>query len=156
MIKRYAVITNGKVDNICLWDGDTAKWTPEAGTEVVEVSDNIGPGWLVDGDGFVPPPPPQPVLRRTDLTANDFLDLFTPTEQATFEVAIEGVKALIASGGTPNATQASLFVVNRRINSVDLISLDDPRIASSLDILVSAGIIQAGRKADIIAGVAPE
>ena len=98
---------------------------------------------------------PQPVLRRTDLTANDFLDLFTTSEQATFEVAIEGVKALIASGGTPNATQASLLVVNRRISSVDLISLDDPRIASSLDILIAANIIQAERKEEILTGEIP-
>lgn len=111
--------------------------------------------WTYDGATWTAPPPPQPVLRRTDLTANDFFDLFTPTEQATFEVAIESVKALIASGGTPNAVQAGLLVVNRRISSVDFISLDDPRIASSLDVLVFAGIIQAGRKADIIAGVTP-
>ena len=64
MIKRYAIIANGKVDNICLWDGVTP-WTPNAGTEVVEAPDNIGPGWLVDGEGFVPPPPPPPPEKVT-------------------------------------------------------------------------------------------
>lgn len=91
--------------------------------------------------------------RRADLTANDFLDLFTPTEQAMFEVAIENVRALISNGGTPNPVQAGLLVVNRRVSSVDLLSLDDPRIAASLDILIAAGIIQAGRKAEILTGV---
>jgi hypothetical protein len=33
---------------------------------VVEVPDNVGPGWLVDGEGFVPPPPPEPTIREVD------------------------------------------------------------------------------------------
>lgn len=150
---RYAIIRNGTVENVCEWDGDTGKWSPPAGMEAIEAPAHVGPGFTYAGGVFTAPTAPVVPPRRSDLTANDFLDLFTQTEQAMFEVAIESVKALISNGGTPNPVQAGLLVVNRRVSSVDLLSLDDPRIAASLDILIAAGIIQAERKAVILTGV---
>lgn len=55
---RYAVIYNGKIDNICLWDGATP-WQPEVG-DVVE----CGEGWAIGGtyeNGVYTPP--QPVIE---------------------------------------------------------------------------------------------
>jgi hypothetical protein len=141
-----AIVKNGIVTN---------RIVAETWPDGVEIPQGVPVdiGWLYDGETFTAPTAPVVPPRRNDLTANDFLDLFTQTEQAMFEVAIESVRALISSGGTPNPVQAGLLVVNRRVSSVDLLSLDDPRIAASLDILIAAGIIQAGRKAVILTGV---
>jgi hypothetical protein len=60
MIKRYAIIKNNKIQNICLWDGVTL-WEPEEGSTVIESSD----AWRIDGtfvDGVYHDPVPQPTL----------------------------------------------------------------------------------------------
>lgn len=35
MVSRYAIIQNGVCTNVVRWDGDTTKWTPPAGAQVV-------------------------------------------------------------------------------------------------------------------------
>lgn len=63
MIKRYAIIKNNKIDNICLWDGIEVWEVPENAT-VIEAESYWGiGGTLVDGQynppvPFVPPGPP--------------------------------------------------------------------------------------------------
>ena len=152
--QNYALIRDGLVETVCVWDGNTETWSPPDGVLAIQ-TDSAGAGWTYADGVFSPPPPAETVRKREGLTANDFLDLFTTTEQATFEVSLEMVKALISKGGSPSGAQAGLLVVDRRISSTDAISLDDPRIASALDVLIAAGVIQAGRKADIIAGTPP-
>lgn len=59
MIKRYAVIKNNKIDNICLWDGVT-EWIPAEDASVVEAED----AWKMDGtfiDGVYHDPVPEPI-----------------------------------------------------------------------------------------------
>lgn len=152
---KYALIRNNIVENVIVWNGDTNVWAPSADVVAVECPENVGVGWRYSNSGFLTPTVDVVQPRLTNLTANDFLDLFTITEQAAFEISLETVKSLIASGGTPSPTQSALLVVNRRLSSTDLISLSDPRISASLDILVSAGILEFERKAIILAGNLP-
>jgi len=55
---RHAIIKNGLVTNVVLWDKQT-DWTPPEGAEVVALDDGTpaGPGWTYDGTTFTPPPP---------------------------------------------------------------------------------------------------
>jgi len=49
--KTYAVVVDGKVVNVAVWDGETA-WTPERG-EAVEIPEGVsaGIGWdYIDGE----------------------------------------------------------------------------------------------------------
>ena len=47
---RYAMIKDGIVQNVCLWDGDTNTWTPPDGYLVIPAPDHIGTGWgYLDG-----------------------------------------------------------------------------------------------------------
>lgn len=69
MVTRYALLKNGIVANICLWDGVTP-WTPPAGTALVNVEGMwCDIGALYDGKVFTPdltpkPPPPKTVEER--------------------------------------------------------------------------------------------
>ena len=63
---RYAIVRNGVVENICLWDGDTKKWQPPAGTVAVNVESiwcDIGATF--DGTQFTPSKAPKPAPTKT-------------------------------------------------------------------------------------------
>jgi len=57
----YAVVVDGQVVNVVLWDGVTA-WQPAAG-EAVVIPDESGVsiGWSYEDGEFVAPPEPEPV-----------------------------------------------------------------------------------------------
>ena len=48
----YAIVDNGTVTNLVVWDGET-EWAPPAGSELVPAGDTgVGVGWLWDGSTF--------------------------------------------------------------------------------------------------------
>ena len=63
MVENWAMILNDIVENICLWDGNTATWQPPEGylMEVVPEGSPVSIGWGWDGTNFVAPPQPDPV-----------------------------------------------------------------------------------------------
>lgn len=84
MVKNYAIVINGVVDNYCRWDGElydpaTGKgWTPPEGAVMVPVTDTLaGHGATWDGKVFTPAElvQPQPTLDQklaaAGLTAAD-------------------------------------------------------------------------------------
>lgn len=48
--RRYAVVEDGTVTNVVMWDGAT-KWAPGAG-QAVPCPDDVEIGWLWDGGSF--------------------------------------------------------------------------------------------------------
>lgn len=42
---RYAMIRDGIVQNISLWDGDTTRWQPPEDMLVIPAPDYVGVGW---------------------------------------------------------------------------------------------------------------
>lgn len=59
---RYAIIKNGVVDNITLWDGDTSKWSPPQGQSAVVAPSTVQIGSTYAAGVFTPPvAPPVPV-----------------------------------------------------------------------------------------------
>jgi len=60
-MNRYAIIANGVVANIVLWDG-AASWTPPTGSTTKLVPDNsqVNIGFAFDGTNFVAPAQPAP------------------------------------------------------------------------------------------------
>ncbi|WP_312387869.1 tail fiber assembly protein, partial [Atlantibacter hermannii] len=54
MENSYAVVKDGIVINIVVWDGET-KWQPDEGY-AVKTDGSVGIGWLYDGETFTPPP----------------------------------------------------------------------------------------------------
>ena len=67
-MKRYAMIKDRIVENICLWDGNVrsdenpSAWEPPQDYELVDVEDIFcSIGWLWDGNVFVNPNPPSEI-----------------------------------------------------------------------------------------------
>ena len=52
---RYAIVEQGKVSNITIWDGVTP-WAPSAG-EAIICPDNVAIGWTYDGTNWSEPEP---------------------------------------------------------------------------------------------------
>jgi len=52
---RYAMIKDGIVQNISLWDGDTTRWQPPEDMLVIPAPDHIGMGWSYDGENWSEP-----------------------------------------------------------------------------------------------------
>ncbi|WP_175709329.1 hypothetical protein [Burkholderia ambifaria] len=54
---RYAIVRNGIVQNICIWDGDTDSWRPPDGSEAIKLNDAqyVDVGAAYDGQNFVNP-----------------------------------------------------------------------------------------------------
>lgn len=69
-MSRYAVVCDGQVINVCLWEGDKG-WQPEPGCTVHKLPDDspVGPGWTRAGNGrFVAPKDVQTVSPVVALT----------------------------------------------------------------------------------------
>ncbi|MFW5400556.1 hypothetical protein V2A85_12710 [Yersinia sp. 1252 StPb PI] len=67
-MNKYAVVLNGVVINIVVWDGES-DWSPEVG-ETVECDDAVSIGWTYDGSLFSDPklldPPPKSELYKKE------------------------------------------------------------------------------------------
>lgn len=67
--QRYAVVRDGVVENVVMWD-DESEWDPPEGTVLVK-SDDASPADLYDGKAFTrpapqaepEPPAPQPTIE---------------------------------------------------------------------------------------------
>ena len=65
MVSKYAVIEDGIVVNLIVWDGKNAL-SPDLGEPVV-ASDNISIGWRYDGSDFSSPPEPEKTQAEISL-----------------------------------------------------------------------------------------
>lgn len=55
MVTRYAVVCDGTVENVVMWDGDTDTWQPAEGCEMVPLNgQTVSPGDLYNGGTFAP------------------------------------------------------------------------------------------------------
>ena len=60
-MSNYAIVENGTVVNIVIWDGET-DWTPDGGHTAIEINekDVVAIGYTVANDEFVAPVQPAP------------------------------------------------------------------------------------------------
>ncbi len=61
----YAIVQDGMVINVVVWDGKT-EWQPPAGTTAIEVTEQTGPAYIgfgyIDGHFATPPQPAASVV----------------------------------------------------------------------------------------------
>lgn len=82
MIKRYAVIKNGVVEQITLWDREKApKWAPPQGCTVIECGDDLHLGATYDGKKFSPPAQRKSIAQTDPVGADNLTD----TERTTLK-----------------------------------------------------------------------
>lgn len=57
MSNQYALVENGVVVNVILWDGNTATWAAPEGQQAVAIPDgeHVAIGWTWDGKTFEAP-----------------------------------------------------------------------------------------------------
>lgn len=66
-MENYAVVEDGKVTNIVVWDGKS-EWAPYNG-DVIPAPDGIGIGWLYADGSFTTPALPENVKTQEDIDA---------------------------------------------------------------------------------------
>lgn len=84
MVSRYALVCDGQVVNVCMWDGKT-EWAPEDGCTVHKLPDDspVGPGWTRAGNGrFVRPAEVEPEPEQVGVVVD-------PAALASFFQAVQ-------------------------------------------------------------------
>jgi hypothetical protein len=135
---KYAIIENGTVINVTLWDG-TTEWSPPESTIAVSCPDEVGPGWTYEDGTFIAPPVPEPgpiILNKVD-----FLRLFTQQERIDIRAAA-AVNPVVAD-------------YQSMLDAAVTVNLQDPDILSGIPLLEQAGLIGPGRAAQILANEPP-
>lgn len=51
----YAIVENGTVTNVVVWDGNTEDWQPPSGAQAVPATGDAVIGATYDGAKFTPP-----------------------------------------------------------------------------------------------------
>lgn len=92
--------------------------------------------WLAEGNTPEPADPPVPVVPPKQFTSLEFLDLFTESEQLAIATA------------AMQSAQVKLWY--DRTLAAMFITLADPRTEAGLTALVTAGLLTAERKAEIV------
>ncbi|WP_321789229.1 hypothetical protein [Burkholderia pyrrocinia] len=56
--EKYAIVRNGEVENVILWNGDEEIWQPPEGAAAILLPEDssVGIGYTFDGEQFVAPP----------------------------------------------------------------------------------------------------
>lgn len=104
MVSRYAIVCDGIVENIVLWDGDTDTWQPDAGCEMVRLNGQaVNPGDTYDGRAFIPgqvPAPAATVAVEVDPAA--LVTLLDQAQKATTVAATRSALAGLIQQLTPS------------------------------------------------------
>lgn len=53
-VERWAMIKDGTVINVCLWDGQLSTWQPPEGIEMQLAPDQVAIDWTYDGEWHEP------------------------------------------------------------------------------------------------------
>jgi hypothetical protein len=103
---RYALVKDGKVVNVILWDGLTAF---NADGTLVEITDEVGPGWTYNGVTFMPPPVDTVALARNE--AHGVVDIRLRQAYVTLQSWAADTRSTTVTSG--NAVQVLQQMVTR-------------------------------------------
>lgn len=138
-MNRYAIIVGNVVENVVVWDGETAWNAPPSWSLVqLEPNESCAPSWTYDENStprFIAPAP-QPVQRQW--TAYQFLLRFTAEERAAFRAAA--------------LADANVADFQQLAQAAQEIVSDDPMTISGMDYLVSQGLLTQARRDEILNG----
>jgi len=125
---KYAIIENGIVANVALAEEPLA-------TNWVECQD-AGPGWAYANGVFTPPVAQLPEPARRILTKIEFLRLLTQDERIAFRQAAK--------------VSPVMEDFMHLLDSATEVSKDDPDVIKGLNDGEAAGLLAAGRAAEIL------
>lgn len=143
---RQAQIENGAVVNVIM--ATPAQVIPLPGTWVdVSALPDVGIGWGYDAGDFYPPPAPPPVFKKL-LTAEEWVDTFTPGEWRKIKKAGAGTLA-----GVDDSDSEKIDQVLDSVRMTGGFDLNRAKATRFYNALRGAGIINNARKAELLAGV---
>lgn len=125
MANSYAVVKDGIVINIVVWDGET-EWQPDDG-EAVKIDNVAGIGWLYDGKKFTPPPEPE--KTHEELVAEADAEKQSRLDYAASKIVVWQTKLLMGRKLTTDET-ASL---NAWIDYIDAVTVIDTETAPDIE-----------------------
>lgn len=128
----YAEIINGVVENVVKADPGHIATLPG---EWVELPAGVGIGWLYDGTNFSEPV----VEKRMRLSVREFREQFTAAEKQAIYTTAKSV--------------VDIEVWLDDLRSVEWVDLDFQQTIDSVNGLEVAGLIGAGRAAEILEGL---
>lgn len=138
---KYAIIKNGRVENIILSDA-----APENG---VLVDGPCGIGWAYEDGAFVAPSAPLPVL-----THKQFIDLFTLAEWGAWQNLIDGAAQTPVADRT--ALQVQQIASYRYFEKAQGVDLAETVTIAGVMALRSWGVLGSdARVTAVLANVAP-
>lgn len=150
---RYAIIRDGVVENVVLWDGE-ADWSPPADTLLVPCPPWVSTGASYDGEAFSAPPPPVSSREPVRVSKADFQRLLTPTERYSLN-ALRKQIATLTPADYPDPANALLVAAEDVMfafeQPLEFIELDHPETYQGLMLLSYLGILTADRVAEIVA-----
>lgn len=128
---RYARVADGVVINVVEShidpDGVGSEWI---------ACGNAGPGWLYDGNAFTAPTDPAPTPVRT-LTKLQYMNRFTDGELANIYTAAK--------------SNVAVEIWLEKFKLASEVNLDDTATVAGLQAMEAAGLLAAGRAAEILA-----
>lgn len=136
-MNRYAIIINGVVSNVAVWD-ETSQWELPLFWLTIQLFDgeSCAPGWIYseNADPRFIAPPDHPIQRRW--TAYEFLQRFTAAERATMRSLAQ--------------TDENVADFLQLLQAAQEVVSDDPMTVAGMDYAVSVGIVTAERKTEIL------
>ena len=141
---QYALINTGQVVNIIEADADFIDSLQ--GFDAAVAHDQAQIGWTWDGQQLHAPAPP-PAQVFTHLTKLGFRGRFTQAEKTAIEIAsLDDPAATMAQ----RQQAADIRVYLADVASATYIDLADPSTVAGVQLLEQAGLLAAGRAADIL------
>ena len=117
----YAVIENGVVTNIAVWDGESA-WQP-TNALVIPVSDNVRIGWFYDKGKFSPPTQPPK-------THDELLREAEAQRQLLIDAAMASISLIqLKLQAGRKLTQAETTRLNAVLDYIDAVTATDTSTA---------------------------
>ncbi|HCP9972950.1 TPA: tail fiber assembly protein [Escherichia coli] len=117
----YAVIENGVVTNIAVWDGESA-WQP-TNALVIPVSDNVRIGWFYDKGKFSPP-------TQSPKTYDELLREAEAQRQSQIDAAMASISLIqLKLQAGRKLTQAETTRLNAVLDYIDAVTATDTSTA---------------------------
>ncbi|HCN7669397.1 TPA: tail fiber assembly protein [Escherichia coli] len=127
MSQTYAVIENGTVVNVILWDGES-EWSPENGV-AIPAADGAGIGWLYADGVFTAPDIPESVKSHDELVAEAEAEKRARIDAATSRIVVWQTKLLMGRKLT-DGESASL---NAWMDYIDAVTAIDTSTAPDIE-----------------------
>lgn len=126
-MSNYAVVENGSVINVVVWDGQS-EWTPAAGV-AISANENVGIGWSYSDGAFTAPVIPESVKSHDELVADAEAEKSARIEGAKSKIIIWQTKLMMGRTLTAAETES----LNAWIDYSDDVTAVDPRQAPDIE-----------------------